>query len=1127
MFRKIFFTFCYLFIVAHSVLSAQQPKLVLPIGHTNFVDNACFFPDGKKVLTASADKTAKIWDAQSGALLADLKGHAGNVTCARISSNGKKIVTASNDGTAKIWNAETGDLLFSVKGQGEIVYDACFSQDSKKLVITGADSIAAEIWDVETGRLIMDLKKENAFALNVCFSPDGGKILTSNSGMFADIWDAQSGELLGELEGNIHWVNSYCFSPDGKKILTASRDTTVKIWDAGKMTMLAELKGHDKEITRARFSPDGKNIITASDDSSARIWNTETGTLITTIRIPKEIISDAVFSPDNKKIATLSGGKPPRIWRADGSFLAELKGHTIGPYLRCINFSPDSKKVLTASADYTAKIWNAQTGVRLADLNGHTYEIYNASFSPDGKRIATATTGNTPIIWDAEKGVVMNLLKGHKTWVYDASFSPDGKKIITASADNTAKIWNAQSGALLINFQGHQSHVSDAVFSPDGKKAITVSWDSTVKIWDAQTGTILKTMSGFSGFGKANFSPDGKLIVTADYDSSCKIWNAESGLFLFELKKPKPSEYGAGFINASFSPDGKKVIAVSMDTTAEIWDLQSRKILFNLKGHSARLTTAFFSPDGKKILTASEDATANIWNAENAQLLVSLKGHDGEVRSARYSPDGRKIVTASWDNTVKIWDAATGSLIYTFFALDSSDYFIQIPKGYYFCTPDAAKLLHYTNRDLKMITFEQLDIRYNRPDLVLQGIGCPDTALIQSYRKVWQKRMKKLDFDTAQFREAGFHVPETSLPDRENISYVQTSNKIELKIKAKDDSLALDRFNVWINKVPLFGVKGISLKSRHTTHFDTTVAVTLSPGANRIETSVTNTGGLESYHEPLDVRYESSVPVKQRLHFIGIGTDHFAGNSHDLQWSVKDIRDLAAALQKKYGTNCSIDTLFDSEVTIGHVLRLKSKLLKTTENDKVIVAFSGHGLLSKEYDYFLSAYDVDFQEPEKNGLPYELLEQLLDSIPAREKLMLIDACHSGEVDKDEMQQYEEAKTRLDVAGIQKGVVLVNKDSSKLGMKSSVELMEELFVNVGKNTGATIISAAAGTQFALEKNNLKNGVFTYTLLEYMRQHDHATVNELKEYVNHRVPELTAGMQSPTTRTENIELNWEVW
>ena len=70
----------------------------------------------------------------------------------------------------------------------------------------------------------------------------------------------------------------------------------------------------------------------------------------------------------------------------------------------------------------------------------------------------------------------------------------------------------------------------------------------------------------------------------------------------------------------------------------------------------------------------------------------------------------------------------------------------------------------------------------------------------------------------------------------------------------------------------------------------------------------------------------------------------------------------------------------------------------------MIISYSGHGLLSKDYDYFLSTYSINFKNPAENGLPYDELENLLDSIPARKKLMLIDACHSGEVDKEEFQQ---------------------------------------------------------------------------------------------------------------------------
>jgi len=88
-------------------------------------------------------------------------------------------------------------------------------------------------------------------------------------------------------------------------------------------------------------------------------------------------------------------------------------------------------------------------------------------------------------------------------------------------------------------------------------------------------------------------------------------------------------------------------------------------------------------------------------------------------------------------------------------------------------------------------------------------------------------------------------------------------------------------------------------------------------------------------------------------------------------------------------------------------------------------------------------------------------------------------------------------------------------------------MQEVFVNVGRSTGATVISAAAGTQFALERGDLKNGVFSYSILELMKNKTTVTVSELKKYVNQRVTELTHGMQVPTSRNENKVMDWQVW
>jgi hypothetical protein len=141
----------------------------------------------------------------------------------------------------------------------------------------------------------------------------------------------------------------------------------------------------------------------------------------------------------------------------------------------------------------------------------------------------------------------------------------------------------------------------------------------------------------------------------------------------------------------------------------------------------------------------------------------------------------------------------------------------------------------------------------------------------------------------------------------------------------------------------------------------------------------------------------------------------------------------------------------------------------------------------------------------------------------RKKLMLIDACHSGEVDKEDLITLDASSDSL-IKGLKP---VAYKKEGHLGLKNSFELMQSLFVNVGKSTGANIISAAAGTQFALERNDLKNGVFTYSILEAMYKYPTLKISELKKIVGERVEQLTKGLQKPTSRNETIAVDWNVW
>ncbi|GAC1593425.1 MAG: hypothetical protein NVS3B19_15600 [Ginsengibacter sp.] len=1059
-------------------------------------------------------------------------GHTEPILHAEFSNNAKLILTTSYDNTVKIWDGLTGTLLMNFKNFPDYLFTAHFSPDSKRMVTAGFHS-TSKVWDVYTGALLLDLHEE---ASKAQFSPKGDGIVTfSFLKDTVKFWNSSTGKLLEQVgvSGNLQ------FSPDGRKVVKYTNNSvTIKDALTGESLLLKNLPTNgmigDEDV---EFSPDGQKIIIAPGDDisgmtedeifklkkkycSAKVFNTTNGKLLLTLKGHSDHINTALFSPNGQKIVTSSDDETVKIWDSkSGDLITNF--HIDG--VSYAVFSPDNQSIITCSKDGSSRVWNASTKQLMLELTGHSNHINNAEFSPDDTKIVTGSDDGKVNVWGATEGRILLNFKGHSEQINSVTYSHNGKKFVTSSGDGTAKIWDAQKGNMLLSLNSFSDEVFSAHFSPDDKRIITASNNYySTKIWNSSTGKLILTLNRNDDYPNisAQFSPDGKKIVTTSNGDLVKVWDASTGALLHHWGGPGEGETYSG----QFSPDGKKILTSDGDNVMIREANTGKKLLLIDNSYANVSVSAYFNPDGSKIIAAYFRSNPKVWDATSGKLLQEVKDDITGNGFAKFSNDGKKIVSTG-DFMSKVWNVENGHLIFEFMQLDNSEYFSRIPTGYYICTPNAAKLLHYVTNDLKVITFEQLDIKYNRPDKVLQAIGFTDTVLINSYRKAYEKRIKKLGIDTTSFKE-GFGLPEADFENRNNISSEQQDKQLKLHIQGKDTIYLLDRFNVWVNEVPLFGLKGINLKNDSTHKLDTTITISLSDNTNIVETSITNVNGTESYRMPLKVNYTPKQKANQRLHFIGIGIDKFSESTHNLQWSVKDIKNLSNSLKKKYGEDIVIHTLFNEGVTADSVMALKKELLKSSINDQVIIAYSGHGLLSDSLEYYLSTYNVNFKKPEEGGLPYDALEDLMDGIPARKKLMLIDACHSGEVDKEEMQKYKQVKDDLTNEGT-KGAILVNIDSAKIGMKNSFELMQELFVNVGRNTGATIISAAGGTQFAQESGELQNGVFTYSILEYMKDHPSATVTELKQHVNKRVPELTKGLQKPTTRTENKLVDWRVW
>src|SRR5271165_3436631 len=583
-----------------------------PLRHGGLVVTASFNADGTRIVTASADHTARIWDAQSGKPISGPLQHEDVVSAASFSPDGTRIVTASADRTARIWDALSGKPIGRPLQHGLVVLAASFSQDGTRIVPASADH-TARIWDAQTGKPIGEPLRHDDVVSAASFSPDGTRIVTASADHTARIWDAQTGKPIGEPLEHHDDVRAASFSPDGTRIVTASADHTARIWDAQPGKPVGQPLRHDEAVVAASFSRDGTRIVTASKDRSARIWDAQSGKAIGQPLRHEEAVVAASFSRDGTRIVTASRDRSARIWDAQS-------GKPVGQPLQhddvvwAASFSPDGTRIVTASADHTARIWDAQSGEPIGRPLRHDDVVSAANFSPDGTRIVTASKDHFVRIWDVQSGNLIGLPLRHAGEVNTASFSPDGTRIVTASRDHTARIWDAQSGNPIGQPLQHDDEVRVASYSPDGTRIVTASADHTARIWDAQSGEPIGQPLRHDGEVRtASFSPDGTQILTASTDSTARIWDVAVDL---EASLPQwvPILLEA-LAGKRLDEEGSLV-----DKTQDLFEVRQQLLALNQDDFWSRLGHWFVTPGPERTIGPNSTVTVREWeeNQEKA-----------------------------------------------------------------------------------------------------------------------------------------------------------------------------------------------------------------------------------------------------------------------------------------------------------------------------------------------------------------------------------------------------------------------------------------------------------------------------------------------------------------------------
>jgi hypothetical protein len=579
---------------------------------------------------------------------------------------------------------------------------------------------------------------------------------------------------------------------------------------------------------------------------------------------------------------------------------------------------------------------------------------------------------------------------------------------------------------------------------------------------------------------------------------------------------------------------GAKLIAFPTKFNEEIsiYNIETKSKIVAVNREESLLPLSFkIDPFEQRLLYTKAKNKISIFEIESTKEQLLETAHCEKIHDIVFSTDGRLMISYSSDMVI-FWDYASLKPIYQRISFKNNNWLVKLAESpYYMCSKEAAKMLHYVNLDLKAIGFEQLDPVYNRPDIVLEKLGKyfgdNNSEMVNHYKAEWEKRMRRLGLNNAKVFNEQITVPMAEIVGDEEFSYDTPEGVFDFVISAKDPKFKLISYNVIVNEVPFYGSMGISISEFNKSNFEKNVSVPLSIGENKIQVSVMNELGLENFKYPTYINYKPEKKgIPARTHFIGIGVNKFKDSQYNLNFCVKDIEDLS----KEFGEiNSKIQLLKDEQVTRENILLLKKYLNdSTTVNDLVIISCSSHGLLDDSLNFYLAMHDTDFDYPLEKSLKYEELENLLDGIPARKKLLLLDACNSGENDKDNILIKSKDEKSIAARGPKKKVL----------SKSSFQTMNELFVNVRNNTGSVIISAAGGVQSALEGDavqlngkTLENGAFTYALLEMLRQSKaekkKLSVNNLKKYVEKRVIEITNGKQTPTSRQETMEIDWNIW
>jgi len=910
--------------------------------------------------------------------------------------------------------------------------------------------------------------------------------------------------------------------------------TAIEAWRPPDRRGQPELSAVRREVPGLRFgvlAPDGRAVAAGCRDGRVAIADRATGLVRARRQGPGEPAA-LVFSQDSTVLAAAFGdGTVEFLDAGTGAVRARRFGaRRLPPLVRTdfgderptgLTFSADARSFALACEDGAIEVVDTASGRTTATLAGAPFlELAGATMSDDGRHVVLVPREGRVAVFDLRTGEVRRAPRAlpERFFTSDGDGGPLENPIILQRAEEAPRAVRARGVAVVAAGAGIA-----------GRAAYEV---------DLATGALRGPLED----EPAATDPQASEEDTSRFE---RVLGADAKLYL------EPGAFGGvrvgGEAGVSKQLSPPRAIGVWDAATgkrrATLWRARDRWEPDHVLDRTARLLWP--GPRGDVVIGSTPTEWIHgdgwretwVWDAATGRERARLPC---DARGAAFDAEGRRALLTGDDIPVAILlDTASGAEVARFALVGEDGTVVVTPDGRYMGTREGFAALAVVEGAGLAARAHPLDVfeaRLHRPDVVLERLGAP-AEVTAAYAAAWRKRVARLGITEAEATGAA-SVPEIEvLGGRAGVD--ATEKRLRLRVRATDPGGGLARLHVFVNQVPVHGSAGLDLGPSAGARVERDLEVELTAGRNDIQVSARNHAGLESRRESFSVTYIGPAP-RPACYVVAVGVSAYRDASANLALAAKDARDVAALFQGLEGGQFSevhALTLLDGDAVREKILAARDFLARGRPDDTAVLFVAGHGLLDGKLDYRFATHDIDFASPEGRGLRYDDLEGLVDGIAARTKLILMDTCHAGEVDRDEAPP---PSTEVAASGATASTVTARGFAPRLAASISgaaraagatgaldPRLLRRLFADLRRGSGALVISSASGLELAFESAEWRNGLFTHAVITGLRDaradrdRDFAVrFSELRDHVSETVARLSGGRQTPTARRELI-------